>query len=65
MEMFETILITVIIVALAVVFLAINIIRGGKFPNTHVGGNKALQKRGISCAQSQDREARKKSYIKD
>ncbi|EJX06099.1 hypothetical protein EVA_05797 [gut metagenome] len=31
-----------------------------KFPNIHVSGNKALRKKGIGCAQSQDREARKK-----
>lgn len=34
--------------------------KGGKFPNGHVSGNKALRERGISCAQSQDREAQKK-----
>ncbi len=28
-----------------------------KFPNIHIGGNKALKERGISCATSQDREA--------
>ncbi|BDW79301.1 hypothetical protein BFINE_50960 [Bacteroides finegoldii DSM 17565] len=33
---------------------------GGKFPNGHVSGNKALRKKGIGCAQSQDREAQKK-----
>jgi hypothetical protein len=28
-----------------------------RFPNIHIGGNKALKERGISCATSQDREA--------
>ena len=28
-----------------------------KFPNIHIGGNKALKERGITCATSQDREA--------
>lgn len=28
-----------------------------KFPNIHIGGNKALKDRGITCATSQDREA--------
>ena len=28
-----------------------------RFPNIHIGGNKALRERGISCATSQDREA--------
>jgi hypothetical protein len=27
----------------------------------HVSGNKEMQKRGIGCVQSQDREARKKN----
>ena len=34
--------------------------KGGKFPNGHVSGNKALRQKGIGCAQSQDREAQKK-----
>ena len=31
--------------------------RNGKFPNTHIGGSKAMKERGIGCATSQDREA--------
>lgn len=31
----------------------------GKFPNTHVEGSKALRDKGITCARSQDRAARK------
>ncbi|NLZ72398.1 MAG: hypothetical protein GX905_01030 [Bacteroidales bacterium] len=61
--MFETILITILIVGLAIALLAFNIIRGKKFPNTHVSGNKALRKRGITCAQSQDRQAQNKPQI--
>lgn len=30
----------------------------GKFPNTHVSGNKYLRERGIYCVQTQDRMAR-------
>ena len=36
-------------------------VKGGKFPNGHVSGNKAMRDRGIGCVQSQDREAQKKS----
>jgi len=41
------------------VLLCINIIvkKNGKFPNTHIGGNPALQKKGIKCVQAQDFEA--------
>lgn len=61
-EMLYTILITLLIVAICLGLLGIKVFftKGGKFPNGHVSGNKALRERGISCAQSQDREAQKK-----
>ncbi len=60
--MLYTILITVLIVAICGVLLGVKIlfVKGGKFPNTHVSGNKALTDRGVTCVQSQDREAQKK-----
>ena len=54
--MLDTILITVLIVAICIALLSIGIFLKGKFPNTHVSGNKALRKKGIGCVQSQDRE---------
>ena len=59
--MFKTLLYTLLIIAISVALLSITIIikKNGKFPNTHVGGNKNMRKRGIKCAQSQDRDARK------
>ena len=36
-------------------------IKGGVFPNIHIGGNKALKDKGIDCATSQDRNAQTKS----
>lgn len=64
--MIETIIITVLIVAICLALLAINIIfkKNGRFPNTHVSGNKAMRQRGIKCVQSQDREARAPKRIK-
>ena len=59
--MLETIYLTAAIVAICVFFLCIGIILKGKFPSMHVSGNKEMQKRGIGCVQSQDREARKKN----
>lgn len=43
-------------VALALLALGIRILvlRGGRFPQTHVGRNKEMAKRGIKCAQSID-----------
>jgi hypothetical protein len=44
------------LLAVKVIFL-----KNGRFPNTHVSGNKAMRKRGIKCAQSQDRDARREN----
>ncbi|MBQ8673302.1 MAG: hypothetical protein IJ511_04520 [Bacteroides sp.] len=60
--MLDTLLITLLIVAICIVLLGVNVffVKGGKFPNGHVSGNKAMRERGIGCVQSQDREARRK-----
>ena len=60
-EMFKTLLFTLLIIAICVALLAIKVIikKNGRFPNTHVGGSKAMRKRGIKCVQSQDRDARR------
>ncbi|NLB25878.1 MAG: hypothetical protein GX820_04210 [Bacteroidales bacterium] len=62
MKFLQLIILTVIIVALAFAGLALNILikKGGKFPNTHVGGNKYLSCLGIFCAQTQDRHEQEK-----
>lgn len=56
----------VILVALAFAGLAITILvkKGGKFPNTHVSGNKILKDKGIFCAQTQDKIEQKKAWGK-
>lgn len=61
--MLETVLITLLIVAICVLLLGVKVffVKGGRFPNGHVSGNKALRKKGIGCVQSQDRAAQKKS----
>jgi hypothetical protein len=57
MEYLQIIILSVIIVALAFAGLAVRLLikKGGRFPNIHVGGNKHLNRRGIYCAQTQDR----------
>ncbi len=64
--MFKTLLFTLLIIAISFVLLAITIIikKNGKFPNIHIGGNKEMRKRGIKCAQSQDRDARKNNPMR-
>ena len=60
--MLHTILITLLIVAICVVLLGVTVffVKGGRFPNSHVSGSKAMRDRGIGCVQSQDREAQRK-----
>ncbi len=60
--MLKTMLLTLLIVAACLLLLGVRIlfVKGGKFPNSHVSGNKAMRERGIGCVQSQDREAQKK-----
>ena len=59
--MFKTLLITLLIIAISFALLAITIIikKNGKFPNTHVGGNREMRRRGIKCVQTQDKDARR------
>jgi hypothetical protein len=44
-------------------FLAIKLLvkKNGRFPNTHIGGNPEMRKRGIPCAQSLDAMERKEN----
>lgn len=66
MQIVIIILISVVLMALAMAGLAITILlkRGGKFPNTHVSGNKYLKRNGIYCSQTQDRLEQSKAYKK-
>ena len=65
--MLTTILLTVIILVICVVLLAVKVIfkKGGRFPNTHIEGNKALGKKGIFCAKTMDRMAVKQKGLYD
>ncbi len=58
--MVQTIITAVIILAIAIMLMGVRIFftKKGTFVNTHVSGNKAMQERGISCASSQERDAR-------
>ena len=52
-------IVSLLAVGLAVLLLAVGIIlkKNGRFPNTHIGGNRAMRERGISCHTSQHKEA--------
>ncbi len=58
----KILLLSIVMMALVAFLFSFNILfrKNGKFPSLHIGGNKEMAKRGISCATSQDREARKK-----
>ena len=62
-EMLDTLLITLLIVAICIALLGVKVFftKGGKFPNGHVSGNKMLRSKGVGCVQSQDREAQQKT----
>lgn len=70
MGLLKVILLAVALLAVAMLGMATQILlkKGGKFPNTHVGGNKHLQKEGVPCATTQDkmaqRDARKELQFK-
>ena len=50
--------ITFFIIAVCLVLLSVRLFAGKRFVRTHVDQNKALGRKGIHCAQSQDAEMR-------
>lgn len=59
--MIETLLITVLIIAISVALLSIKVIvkKNGSFSSQHVKDNAALRSQGIHCVLDQDREAQR------
>ncbi|MFV0554067.1 MAG: hypothetical protein ACK5LR_05105 [Mangrovibacterium sp.] len=53
------------IVLMAFVFLAMSVRilfkKKGQFPSLHISHSKPMRERGITCVQSQDKEAQKKA----
>ena len=60
--MLEAFIISAVLLFVGVLLLGIRIffVKGGEFPNIHIGGNQALKSKGVHCATTQDREAQKK-----
>ncbi len=52
--------IVLILVALSIIALSIGILlkKNGRFPETHIGRNKHMKDKGISCANTTDRRER-------
>lgn len=63
-SIYIVILIAIVLVGIAVLGLGIGIFfsKKKKFPETHIGKNKAMQERGIHCAATTDRLERE-NYI--
>jgi len=54
-------LISLLLIAISMALMSVTILikKGGRFPNTHVCGNKHLRKQGITSAQTQDKQAQR------
>ena len=59
-KMIETLLITVLIIAICMALFCVKLIfkKNGKFSSQHVHDNPGLRKQGIHCVVDQDLEAR-------
>jgi len=62
--MLTVFLLTVAIMALVFVGMAITMLvkKNGKFPNTHISGNKYLKQNGVYCSQTQDKIEQQKAW---
>ncbi len=58
--MVQTIIISIIVLAIAIMLMGVRIFftKNGTFPNTHISGSQPMKDRGITCASSQERDAR-------
>lgn len=57
--MLHVLLSTLLIIAIGVVLLSVRLFFNRDFVHTHVDGNKALNDKGIHCAQALDKELRR------
>ena len=67
-KMIETLLLTVLIIAIAAILLGVKVIfrKNGSFSSMHIHDSQAMQERGIHCVFDQDREQRqKKQWVKE
>ena len=62
LKMVETLLFSVLIIAIAVALLLIKVVlkKNGRFSSQHIHDSEAMKERGIHCVIDQDREAREK-----
>ena len=66
--MIETLLISVLIIAIAAILLGVKVIfrKNGTFSSMHIHDSEAMRERGIHCVIDQDREQRgKKQAVRE
>lgn len=65
--MIYVIVLSLALVLLSVLLLGIRVFftKNGRFPDTHVGNNKGLRKKGIHCVNTQDMQERNKKNLFD
>lgn len=65
MEVLKVVLVAILLMAFIFAALAVKLLikKDGKFVNTHIGGNKHLKERGISCAQTYDKIEQAKTKV--
>ena len=58
--MIETLLLTVLIIAIAVALLSVKVLlkKNGRFSSIHIHDSEAMKQRGIHCVLDQDKEMR-------
>ncbi len=63
-KMTETLIITVLIIAIAVLLLSAKVIlkKNGSFASQHIHDSEAMKSKGIHCVMDQDREMRTRSH---
>ena len=61
--MIETLLISMLIIAIAMVLLLVRVlfVKMGEFKSQHIHDSEAMKERGIYCVVDQDREMRERS----
>ena len=63
--MVETLLISVLIIAIAMIFFLVRVlfVKQGEFKSQHIHDSEAMKERGIHCVMDQDREMRTKNQF--
>jgi uncharacterized protein YoxC len=64
--MLETLLISALIIAIAMIFFLVRVLftKQGEFKSQHIHDSEAMKERGIHCVMDQDREMRAKKLLK-